>query len=137
MNSSNSFALNPDGDNLFVYCLDDTDTPNFIIGMTWSEGGWRTDCGEDCGIEGSALPESLADVGLVVEGSPNWRYAGPTLAEPTELKAAMADTANWQGSTTRYDLTQYGGDGGAGSSGSMMLWPLWSAFSLASALAWL
>jgi hypothetical protein len=137
MNNSKSFALNPDGDNLFVYCLDDTDTPNFIVGMTWSEGGWRSDCGEDCGIEGSALPESLA--GVAVTGFPNWRYAGPTLAEPTELKAAMGDTANWEGSSTRYDLTQYGGDGGLGteSSVSTMLSTLWSALSLLVVLVWL
>lgn len=134
MNNSNSFALNPDGDNLFVYCLDDTDTPNFIVGMTWSAGGWRSDCAEDCGIEGSALPESL--VGLAVEGLPNWRYAGPTNAEPTELKALMADTANWEGSATRYDLTQYGGDGGIGSSRSTMLWSLWSALSLSVVSVW-
>ena len=134
MNNSKSFALNPDGDNLFVYCLDDTDTPNFLVGMTWSEGGWRTDCAEDCGIEGSAKPESLA--GVVVEGFPNWRYAGPTLAEPTELKTAMADTANWQGSAARYDLTQYGGDGGRGSSGALVLCSLWSALCLTVAMVW-
>lgn len=126
VNNSNSFALNPAGDNLFVYCLDDTDTPHFIAGMTWSAGGWKQNCTTeaDCGIEGSVLPESLA--GVVVEGFPNWRYAGPTLAEPNELRAAMADTKNWEGSDVRYDLSQYGGGGGGGSSGTTV----WSSMLL-------
>lgn len=104
--NSSSFALNPLGDNLFLYCLDGVGNPHFIFGFSYA-GSWTETGREDYAINETSLPESLSEFGRVtVNTFPNWRFdAESQEQDPEKLRTAFSNNANWIGSELRYDIT--------------------------------
>lgn len=87
------FSLNTDGDNVFVYCLDADNVPNFLWGYSYS-GPWA-DSGlpdADYGEALSALPESIENLGnLALEHNDNCVYNGKLAGRKTELQKEFMD----------------------------------------------
>jgi hypothetical protein len=119
--NDSTFALHPEGDNLFLYCLTAEGEPHFIYGFSffgeWDEAGLET-----YPVSNSALPASLEDVGSVaVEGFSNWRYAGPRTGTPAVMKEAFSIQANWIGSDLRYDMSPPGTSAAASAASTTLL----------------
>ncbi|KAL7574723.1 hypothetical protein ACA910_017288 [Epithemia clementina (nom. ined.)] len=88
----NAFDVQTSGDNLFVYCLDGDDLPNFLFGFSnngpWLNSGLTAD---DYGSRHSALPAPLALAGSVfLSPGDNCVYVGPL--DRTMEKEALQET---------------------------------------------
>lgn len=100
MEGSNPFDIQTMGDNLFIYCLDLDNLPNFLFGFTnngpWYEPGLSAD---EYGSGHSALPESLAQAGSIFLSThgDNCVYVGPLQRnmEKSELQETMIDPENF------------------------------------------
>ena len=106
MVNNSTFVLNPEGDNLFLYCLDGLGDPHFIFGFNFA-GTWSASGMEDYGVSETALPESLAEVGSVlVDSFPNWKFDNTGAdQDPEVLRQSFSNEANWIGSDLRYEIT--------------------------------
>lgn len=108
---NSTFALSPEGDNMFLYCLDQYSEPHFIYGIIFGSSNWSraSDSNISFDVEQSALPETLTGVGnLELPGYGNWRYVGPSGLTVERMKAAFSNTSNWQGSDLRYTFSTSG-----------------------------
>jgi len=92
------FELDTDGDQVFIYCLDADNLPNFLWGLSYN-GAWvDTNGTEDSayGTNSSALPESLEILGnTVLNHSDNCVYRGALEGRKTELQAQFMDPTNF------------------------------------------
>lgn len=108
-----TFALNPKGDNLFLYCLNQYNEPHFVFGIsygnhTWSENGVLSGDSSNpfWGLEQSALPEELMGVGSIeLPGYGNWRYVGPSGLSVDRMKSSFSNSSHWEGSDLRFSFS--------------------------------
>jgi len=101
-----TFNMAPWGDNIFLYCLDDDSKPHFIHGMS-TFGAWSAPGLEGYDVNQSALPGDLIESHLALEGFSSWRYNSNALqsGSPDQMKAALSDEGNWEGSDITYGLS--------------------------------
>lgn len=105
----NTFDIQTTGDNLFVYCVDADELPNFLFGFSnngpWLEAGLSA---VEYGTGFSALPEPLSQAGsLFLSHGDNCVYSGPvqTTMEKAELQQTMIDTQYFDCiNGTRYEI---------------------------------
>lgn len=91
------FSLSTDGDNIFIYCLDADDVPNFLWGFSYN-GPWLDDgLADDQYGEGfSALPRSLDFLGsTALTHLDNCVYNGTLSGRKTELQQLFMDPEEW------------------------------------------
>lgn len=125
--SNHTFAVNPEGDNLFLYCETGSGEPHFIFGFsffgTWSEPGLA-----EYDVNQSALPDSLLGMGsIAVSGSKHWKYVTKGINEPEALRADFSNVSSWQGSDVAFNVDLKN----AGSSASVLaLTTMWALLCL-------
>jgi hypothetical protein len=91
------FSLSTDGDNLFVYCLDADDVPNFLWGFSYNGPWLDANLGDaDYGEGFSALPRSLNFLGsTALTHNDNCAYNGTLTGRKTELQQRFMDPEEW------------------------------------------
>lgn len=109
MNESSPFILsNINGNNMFIYCLNADNIPQFIGGLinnkqgNWSDAGLPTYYTNE-----SALPTQLSTSGegyIALPFYPNYVYNGPEYGLRTELVQSFMNISNYQGSNNPFDL---------------------------------
>ena len=94
------FELDTDGDQVFVYCLNADNEPNFLWGLSYN-GAWVVNASvtnDDSvyGTKSSALPESLQTLGnTVLNHSDNCIYRGALAGRKGDLQAQFMDPTNF------------------------------------------
>ena len=91
------FKLSTEGDQVFIYCLDADNVPNFLWGYSyngpWADAGLSAD---EYGEGKSALPDSLEVLGnLAVDHADNCVFRGDLAGRKTALQAQFMDPAEF------------------------------------------
>lgn len=93
LEEGSNFELDTEGDQVFIYCLDADNVPNFLWGYSYN-GPWA-DSGlpdADYGTDKSALPTSIENIGnLALEHNDNCVYDGVLAGRKTELQRQFMD----------------------------------------------
>ncbi|KAL3923213.1 MAG: hypothetical protein SGILL_001782 [Bacillariaceae sp.] len=97
---SGTLSLSATGDNVFVYCMKESDgTPNFLSGLSYT-GEWKAP-GSSLSSGTSALPHDLSSVGSVaLDHMDNYHYVGPTTGTKAALLIHLGDANYWSGSNS-------------------------------------
>jgi hypothetical protein len=98
--------LHKDGEPVFIYCIDAAGDQRPLLAFNY--GGEFKPAGQDSyGETESALPENLGEEGLInLPHFDNYLYVGPSDLDEEELKAAIRDPKNWDGSNSnRFGVT--------------------------------
>lgn len=94
------FELTTNGDQVFIYCLDEESFPNFLWGYSYNKGSWL-DANLPAaayGQGGSALPEPLEVRGNIVqqlEQANNCVFKGDLTGSKASLQAQFIDPSNY------------------------------------------
>ncbi len=104
---SGTFALSTSGDNIFVYCKNELEENFFLIGLTYTPGGWVQKSSIDTTFttNESALPDELIVLATALPHFDNYIYNGTKIGTKANLIAALADAENWYGSNDSADVT--------------------------------
>jgi len=91
-----AFALDPLGEQVFLYCLGSEDVVP-LAAISYN-GPFQAAGLPTYGKNESALPERLATNGTIVLGQcGTWEYSGPQSAEINVLKSSITTVDNWKG----------------------------------------
>ncbi|CAB9523990.1 Extracellular ribonuclease [Seminavis robusta] len=101
-----TFTLGLNGDNIFLYCLDNDNKIRFLSGFTnnydWAPAFLDA---SDYGHNSSALPDSLVNSSIKLPHQYNYFYNGPRDARVNLLRRSILDPNEWEGSNDlRYSI---------------------------------